>query len=97
MEAKVVMATADFGRAKTVIGAQLDASHASPAVASAVWFLLSHEELYTWPEWRKVHGGLFHWPTNRPHTNPRHPLHLIRLQCLFDWGVCYSPVHFPGV
>ena len=54
MEAEDLTAAVDFGRAKVTIGAQLDAAGASSAVAAAVWFLFSHEELYTWPEWRKV-------------------------------------------
>lgn len=54
MEGEVLTAAVDFRRAKSVIRAQLDVAGASSAVVAAVWFLLSHEELYRWPKWRKV-------------------------------------------
>jgi hypothetical protein len=47
-------AAIDFSHARAVVSATLDAAGASEVVAAAAWFLLSHEEVYKWPDWRKV-------------------------------------------
>jgi hypothetical protein len=47
-------AAIDFSHARAVVSATLDAADVSEVVAAAAWFLLSHEEVYKWPDWRKV-------------------------------------------
>ena len=47
-------AAIDFSHARAVVSATLDAAGVSEVVAAAAWFLLSHEEVYKWPDWRKV-------------------------------------------
>ena len=48
-------AAVDFSHARAVVSATLDAAGVSEGVvAAAAWFLLSHEEVYKWPDWRKV-------------------------------------------
>ena len=48
-------AAIDFSHARAVVSATLDAAGVSEGVvAAAAWFLLSHEEVYKWPDWRKV-------------------------------------------
>lgn len=46
--------TVEIARAKILVAEALDAAGASAEVAAAAWFLLSFEELYVWPSWRKV-------------------------------------------
>ena len=47
-------AAIDFSHARAVVSATLDAAGVSEVVAAGAWFLLSHEEVYKWPDWRKV-------------------------------------------
>ena len=47
-------ATIDWERATHAI--QVQAEKASVEVAGALWFVLSHEQSYAWPEWRRFRG-----------------------------------------
>ena len=42
----------EFELARQVVSAAVQQSDCSSEVAGVVWFLLSHEEVYVWPEWR---------------------------------------------
>lgn len=47
-------ATIDWERANRAV--QVQAETASVEVAGALWFVLSHEQSYAWPEWRRSRG-----------------------------------------
>mmetsp|Transcript_2051 Transcript_2051/g.4376 ORF Transcript_2051/g.4376 Transcript_2051/m.4376 type:complete len:455 (-) Transcript_2051:243-1607(-) len=42
----------EFELARQVVSAAVQQPDCSSEVAGALWFLLSHEEVYVWPEWR---------------------------------------------
>jgi len=43
----------EFEQARDFVRGRLQASGCSEEVSGACWFLLSHEEVFAWPEWRK--------------------------------------------